>query len=238
MIYTGPSRLILSILLVVAASMPALADPALQLGSIKGAAGQQALMALSLNAEVQQVCGLMITLQFGTASPVSAPSLAFLNPGEAGLGSAFKGALYGTSSVFDPNTSLALEGQRRIGIVHSDPVDGPTKVLSLPFQVPANASGGTVYTVTASVVANDFQGVKFPISPAAGTITVEGPTPKLGDINGNGKVEVADVVQILRATLGLQTLTSDQMIRADCNGDGRVNVGDAVAALRIAVGLD
>jgi hypothetical protein len=237
MIYTRLARWFSVLALLLAGLKPALADPALQLDSAKAKAGQEALLTLSLNSEVQQVCGLLVTLRFDAAQPGSAPLLSLTNPGESRLGPAFEGSLYGTSSVFDPNTNIALNGQRRIGIVHSEPVDGPAKVISLPFQISASTSGGTVYTVIATVQANDFQGIKFPVESATGTITVEGPTQKLGDVNGNGKVEVSDVIQILRVSLGLQTLSSDQMVRADCNSDGRINVGDAVAALRIAVGL-
>jgi hypothetical protein len=234
MSFRRSTKRVCAALLFVLGARGSFANPALQLDSVEAAAGQEALLTLSINSEVQQVCGLLITLRFDTFTPTTAPALSLLNPGESRLGPAFKGALYGSAAVLDPNTGIALSDQRQIGIVHGDPVDGPTQVIRLPFEVPASATGGTVYTIVASVVANDFLGIQFPVDPVTATITV---TLMPGDVNGNGKVEVSDVVLILRGSLGLENLTSDQTIRADCNKNGRVEVGDAVTALRIAIGL-
>ena len=60
----------------------------------------------------------------------------------------------------------------------------------------------------------------------------------LGDVNGNGKVEVDDARLALRHTVGLQTLDSKAVIRTDYNKDGEVSVDDARRILRKAVGLD
>src|SRR5438128_1792804 len=124
---------IISLGILIGGAHSALADPALQLDSVKAAAGQEALLTLSLNSEVQQVCGLMLTLRFDTVTPSASPALTLLNPGESRLGPAFEGSLYGAGSVLDPITGIALSGQRRIAVVHGEPVDGPTKVISLPF---------------------------------------------------------------------------------------------------------
>ncbi len=58
-------------------------------------------------------------------------------------------------------------------------------------------------------------------------------TEILGDINGNGKVDVTDALEILRMAVGLSTPTAN----ADMDGVNGVTVTDALAALRIAVGL-
>jgi type IV pilus assembly protein PilY1 len=71
-------------------------------------------------------------------------------------------------------------------------------------------------------------------------------TPKLlGDLNGDGRVDLVDAVLALRISIGLEPLTADVLARADVaplvNGvpqpDGKLDVGDVVVILRKAVGL-
>ncbi len=47
-----------------------------------------------------------------------------------------------------------------------------------------------------------------------------------GDVNVDGKVESADIVQMKKYLVKLTKLTSEQFTRADMNGDGKVNVFD------------
>jgi hypothetical protein len=68
-----------------------------------------------------------------------------------------------------------------------------------------------------------------------------------GDVNGDGEANIQDVVLILRAGVGLDTLTDDQKLAADMApdtgtdgrevGDGSVDVADAVRILEYTVGL-
>ena len=58
-----------------------------------------------------------------------------------------------------------------------------------------------------------------------------------GDVNWDGYVNTGDATLILRANLGLQSLTEFQKAVADMNGDGMVNSGDAVSVLQKIVGL-
>ena len=59
----------------------------------------------------------------------------------------------------------------------------------------------------------------------------------LGDVDGNGTVNAADAVMVLRSDAGLTTLTAEQTAAADINGDGTVNASDAVQILRFDAGL-
>ena len=55
-----------------------------------------------------------------------------------------------------------------------------------------------------------------------------------GDINGNGDVDISDVILCLRMAIGLDT--PDPGV-ADMNMDGYVNISDVILVLRIAIGL-
>lgn len=59
-----------------------------------------------------------------------------------------------------------------------------------------------------------------------------------GDPDASGDVTAADARVILRAAVGLETLTGDARLAADVNTDGALTAEDARLALRVAVGLE
>ena len=58
-----------------------------------------------------------------------------------------------------------------------------------------------------------------------------------GDVNGDGKVNIADATEIQKAGIGLFKLTAEQAILADVNNDGRVSVLDTTMIQQFSVGL-
>lgn len=59
-----------------------------------------------------------------------------------------------------------------------------------------------------------------------------------GDVNNDGKVNVVDVMLVMRHALGLDTLDPADLEVADVNGDGAVNVQDVTLIMQIALGVD
>lgn len=59
----------------------------------------------------------------------------------------------------------------------------------------------------------------------------------LGDMDGNSRVEASDARTILRAAVGLDTLTGDKNRIADTDRDGTLSSNDARTTLRMSVGL-
>lgn len=58
-----------------------------------------------------------------------------------------------------------------------------------------------------------------------------------GDINGDGKIDVRDVVLVMRHVLNIEELNDNKSNAADVNGDGVVDVNDAVKIMQYALGL-
>ena len=56
-----------------------------------------------------------------------------------------------------------------------------------------------------------------------------------GDVNGDGRVNVSDVSELINMILGI---TPVNMELADINGDGRVNVSDVTALINIILGVN
>ena len=65
----------------------------------------------------------------------------------------------------------------------------------------------------------------------------EGVTTLIGDANGDGVVDIADAVYILRSTMNVVPLTAKLLANGDVNGDGVINAGDALCLLRFACGI-
>lgn len=61
---------------------------------------------------------------------------------------------------------------------------------------------------------------------------------ELGDIDGDGNINVADARNVLRYAVDLDTPTADQKTAADVNRDNDVTVADARLVLRVAVKFD
>ncbi|MDE6087393.1 MAG: dockerin type I repeat-containing protein [Oscillospiraceae bacterium] len=59
-----------------------------------------------------------------------------------------------------------------------------------------------------------------------------------GDIDGNGTVDITDVIQMNRVYVGCQKFTPEQQKAGDINQDGRIDLSDSMQVLRYLVGLD
>lgn len=70
----------------------------------------------------------------------------------------------------------------------------------------------------------------------SGTITVV-QSVKLGDVNGDGIVDVSDVIKIVRASLDLSNASPYIAAAADINLDGIVDVSDVIKAVRLSLDL-
>ncbi len=57
-----------------------------------------------------------------------------------------------------------------------------------------------------------------------------------GDVTGDGKINAADALEILRYAVHKTDLTAEQKAAADLNGDNAINAADALAVLKKAVG--
>lgn len=59
----------------------------------------------------------------------------------------------------------------------------------------------------------------------------------IGDVNGDGAVDLKDTTVVLRAALNIESLTEEAWKAADLNQDGRVTLEDAVTSLKAALGI-
>ncbi len=57
-----------------------------------------------------------------------------------------------------------------------------------------------------------------------------------GDVDGNGKVEATDALEVLKSVVGKVTLTDEQLVLADTDGNGKADATDALNILKKVVG--
>ncbi len=60
---------------------------------------------------------------------------------------------------------------------------------------------------------------------------------KLGDVNGNGKVQASDALMVLQSVAGTRTLTAAEKKRADADKNGTVTANDARKILQTVAGI-
>ncbi len=58
-----------------------------------------------------------------------------------------------------------------------------------------------------------------------------------GDVNGDGRIDVRDVVLAMQHALGLKKLTGAQFLAADITGDGAINVRDVTKMMQFSLGI-
>ena len=105
------------------------------------------------------------------------------------------------------------------------PATGPDETLTLQVTAP----GFKTEEIEFSLAVMETKVFDFILEPSS-AITA-------GDLNGDGTVNVADAIILLRSIVGLATLEFPQLLAADVNLDGMVDVADAVVILRYIVGL-
>ncbi len=69
-----------------------------------------------------------------------------------------------------------------------------------------------------------------------GTLTFA-PYHGKGDVNGDGRIDINDVILVMKHILGEKNLDANQQLLADVNGDGIVNIHDAALIRQKSLGL-
>ena len=84
------------------------------------------------------------------------------------------------------------------------------------------------------------QGSQSPTSAAAPSQSTSGThaaSSVRGDVNGDGKLNIMDVLLAQRSILGLGKLRAEEIARADLNGNGKVDILDVLLMQKKILGL-
>jgi hypothetical protein len=116
------------------------------------------------------------------------------------------------------------------------------------FAVPAGSLkagsdyAALVYPLTldpdATPLANGFWGNVTEVDFKSGASTTTPPPTQLpGDLDGDGKQDIRDVITMLKMVAGLTPVTDPAKLAGDMNADGKLDIRDVVALLRKVAGL-
>ena len=116
---------------------------------------------------------------------------------------------------------------------------GNEKHLSLVFNFNGNANPGETFGVDLTEITafgkESEIDAKIEGLPIRGNITkIETQVGEKGDINGDGSIDISDVILCLRMAIGLDPVDKNL---ADMNGDGEIDIVDVILILRKAIGL-
>ena len=99
---------------------------------------------------------------------------------------------------------------------------------AFPFEVEL-----TIYSSSLTYIENG-ENYEVPVSVNNSVFEV---APRLGDVNLDGSVTIADALEVMRHAIEVLTLDGASLEAADVNGDGVIGLPDAILIARIAMGL-
>lgn len=115
------------------------------------------------------------------------------------------------------------------------PITGTDGVLlSFPVKINDQMSGGTYKASLENVVFTQADGTQNILDNVKFNFRISSSGVRIGDANGDGQVNVTDVVAIINYILGQQS-GSFSTEAADMNGDGRVDISDVVKAMKLVM---
>ena len=119
---------------------------------------------------------------------------------------------------------------------------------SFEWVAPDGGSGPVVLYAVGNVANGNGSASGDRIYTANATSEPVSAVRKSGDLDGDGRISISDVIIALRIAIGIRQATPDEISAADVApkpgiggrtyGDGSVNVGDVIRILRRAVGLE
>lgn len=160
-----------------------------------------------------------------------------------------KWLLWTPENLTDPVTSLSLNktsltmeiGTKEVLIATVHPSDASKIDLKWSSSNPEVADVDANGVVSASGAGSTVITVKTADGGKEATcnvIVVDASTVlRLGDLNGDGKIDVLDVVLLMQAVLELLELDEEALARADVNLDGNVNVVDVTLVMQYTLGM-
>ncbi len=128
-----------------------------------------------------------------------------------------------SSGTMESNSGYQL-GWSRIGGVYSIQSGSDYELSGSNSWLYPRVLSGDGYTLTVLTLEGSFEEIDYEF--------------KYGDVNGDGEVDIMDVIIVLRHIVGLENIIGEGLLRAKVSPHGEdIGVADAILILRYIVGL-
>ena len=122
----------------------------------------------------------------------------------------------------------------RVSFVNLTNVATDGGIFTITFKVADEAAAGD-YAIDVTVVEAVYDTEEnIDLAGASGKVVVADDDVMIGDVNGDGAVNSADVVALMKASIS-QDFTGYVEANADVNADGQINSADVTALMKISV---
>lgn len=206
------------------------ANNTLMVQDVEVVSGESVLLSIELENETTNLMGWQcdISLPEGLTLELKANGKPF-----AKLGERFKETEHAISS-----SKLANGDYRFIATsMEGESIPGTSGTLfSVTLIADASlASGSKLTGIVKNIEFNTQDNQKITFDNVSFTIYIVNTVAKVGDVNGDGVVNAADIVEVVNYIMGHPTNKFDAAA-ADANGDGVVNAADIVQIVNIIMG--
>ena len=133
------------------------------------------------------------------------------------------------------NAAVAEKGEKiekayDINLLKDDEAVQPSGTVTV--KIPCDNPGGKIYRVESNnsltnMNAKYENGFLVFEADDLGVYVATSPDIVIGDVDGDGTVNINDATMVQKYVAELVTLTPEQLIAADTNGDGEININDA-----------
>jgi len=145
------------------------------------------------------------------------------------LKTAANGNLFSTFVGVDESTADA--NPFRVSVVNSKDVTAAGNAVVLTFTVLSAAEAGNYNVTVKTVKAANSAEEEIVIADAIGTVEVEASAVMLGDVNGDGKVSLSDVLRLMKFLNGSDVTIVEA--NSDINGKGGITLADVLGLLKL-----
>ena len=157
-----------------------------------------------------------------------------LTPLEYTIGPVLEGAgVMVNLNYIDP---ISKNRKIKVSFMTVTPISLGDNMISIKFLIASSVPDNTVIPISvSSLELYDSSENALPCTIIAGSIKAY--EIVLGDVNGDGKINILDAYRIMKYDAGLVTLTDKQLVAADIDKNGVVDIYDAMKIQRFDLGL-
>ena len=132
--------------------------------------------------------------------------------------------------LIDQGDGFAMFGRNNVNVLQEDVMIDNAVLINYIQSMPGGEVDGVEYE-------HIVEGYEDPYGEGRIVIVENEESDTLGDVNGDGSVNMEDALIVMRYAMGIGEIYEPNLPYADVNGDGVINMADALLIMRYNLGL-